>query len=86
MGKVIVILLIAAAAWVGSVFHTEGTDKAFGGIFAPIESVRESESSAVLALSPAAQAADVPAQPRMNAGGVTQGVRNRLNESSERRR
>ena len=51
MSKIISIGLIAAAVWVGWVFHTEGTERAFGGMFAPIESVRQSESSAVLALS-----------------------------------
>jgi len=86
MRKLIIIGLVAAAAWAGSVIRSEGTDKVFGGIFAPVESVREGESSAALALTPAAQVGDVPSQPRIDAGRVVGGVRDRLGQSSGARR
>lgn len=60
MGKLFVILLIAGAIWVGMEIHREGKDQAFGGIFAPLESVRDDDGSAASALTPAAQEADAP--------------------------
>lgn len=34
MGKLIGILLIVVGIWVGMTVYTEGTDRAFGGVFA----------------------------------------------------
>jgi hypothetical protein len=34
MGKLFAIVLIAIAVWVGLTIYTEGTDQAFGGLFA----------------------------------------------------
>ena len=86
MRKLILVIMVAAAVWVGSVIQSEGRDKAFGGLFAPVESVRQSESSAALALTPAAQVGDIPSQPRIDAGRVTQGVRDRVANSTGDRR
>ncbi len=86
MKKIMIFGLIAAAMWVGSVIRNEGTDKAFGGVFAPAESVRSSESIAVLSVTPAAQMGHVPSQHSMDAGRVTGDVRKRLNAASANRR
>jgi hypothetical protein len=86
MKKIMIVLVVGAVMWAGSVIRTEGIDKAFGGIFAPVDSIRESESSAVVALSPAAQAVDIPSQHSTNAGRVTGDVRSRLSKASGKRR
>jgi hypothetical protein len=81
--RLFVILLIVAAVWVGMKIYNEGTDEAFGGIFAPLESVRGNEDGSTAAdLTPAAQEADVPSEPRTarRSGSVpiTEGVRDKV--------
>jgi hypothetical protein len=85
MGKVLIIVLIAAVGWVGWTLHNEGTEKAFGGILAPIESVRDPESMGTVALTPLAQSADVPMDRGSDPGRTTQGVRDRLSRSTGQR-
>ncbi len=34
MGRIIGILLVVLAVWIGMEFYTEGSERAFGGIFA----------------------------------------------------
>jgi hypothetical protein len=89
MGKVFGILLVLAAIWVGVTIYNEGTENAFGGILAPVESVRSPDALGAAGLTPAAQEADLPAQPRRSAGPITQRVRNRVGrdlDSAARRR
>ena len=79
MNKLFVILLIAGAVWVGMEIYNEGTEGAFGGIFAPIESVRGNEDGSTAAdLTPAAQEADVPAQRRTRSAPITSAVRDKV--------
>ncbi len=83
MNKLFVILLIVGAIWVGMEIYNEGTDGAFGGMFAPLESVRGNEDGSTAAdLTPAAQEADVPSEPRTarRSGSVpiTQHVREKV--------
>jgi hypothetical protein len=82
MGKLFAILLIVGAIWVGMEIYNEGTDKAFGGIFAPLESVRGNEDGSTAAdLTPAAQEADVPSGARTSRRGsvpITEHVRTRV--------
>jgi hypothetical protein len=77
MGKLIVIALIGACAWAGWVVHTEGREQAFGGILAPIESARDSDSSPAFALSPAAQTTDLPSHSRSRGQSTLQDLRDR---------
>jgi hypothetical protein len=82
--KLFVILLIVAAVWVGMKIYNEGTDKVFGGAFAPLESARSDDydGGGATGLTPAAQEADVPTEPRTprRSGSVpiTQHVRERV--------
>jgi hypothetical protein len=84
MGKFFGIVLILAAIYVGFTIYSEGTENAFGGILSPVESVRDPGSFGATGLTPLAQEADVPAQPRSRAGPVTQGVRDRLERKGRR--
>lgn len=89
MSKAFGLVLMLVALYVGMTLHAQGMEQAFGGIFAPIESM-DRGSSAASALSPDAQAADATsdgaARPRVR---VTDAVRNRvtshLRKGAERR-
>jgi hypothetical protein len=78
MSKAFGLILMLAAMYVGMTLHAEGMEKAFGGVFAPIEPI-ERNSSAATALSGGAQAAEAAnggaARPR---GRVTDVVRDRV--------
>ena len=66
MGKMIGLVLILAALYVGMTLYTEGPD-AFGGAFSPIESNSDREPMATH-LTAGAQVADEPAD--RDRGGV----------------
>lgn len=85
MGKIFIILLILGAIWVGMEMYNEGTDKAFGGIFAPIESARSDDGGLPAAgLTPAAQEADVPSERRRSGRvPITEAVRQRVTRDLE---
>jgi hypothetical protein len=77
--RLFVILLIVAAIWVGMKIVSEGSDKVFGGAFAPLESVRGNEDGSTAAdLTPAAQQADLPPQQRASRGPITNQVRDKV--------
>ena len=59
MSKVLGLMLMVGALYVGISLYTEGREHAFGGIFAPIEPL-ERDSLAASALSPAAQFENAP--------------------------
>ncbi len=84
MGKIFIILLILGAVWVGMEMYNEGTDKAFGGIFAPLESARSDDGGLpATGLTPAAQEADVPSQRRSQRVPITEAVRQRVTRDLE---
>jgi hypothetical protein len=82
MGKLFGLILLLAALWVGITLYTEGTENAFGGIFAPIESQNRAEAPMATGLTPAAQSATPPAERRRNAP-ITDRVRQAVTEDIE---
>jgi hypothetical protein len=46
MGKIFGIVFIVAGLWIGMTIYTEGTDRAFGGIFASSSSSSPGDSEA----------------------------------------
>lgn len=59
MGKIFVLVMIVVGIWAGMTIYTEGTDRAFGGLFAGDPSVEGSgePSSPLLAVEGRAAAA-----------------------------
>jgi hypothetical protein len=62
MGKFWFLVLLAGVLYVGWEIRTKGMDGAFGGMFAPLESVNQAEAPMATSLTPLAQSADVPTQ------------------------
>lgn len=60
MRRFFVLALLAGALYVGWEIHTQGTERAFGGLFAPLESQNDADTLPATGLSPAAQAVDEP--------------------------
>lgn len=60
MKKLFFLLLLGGAAWAGWELHTKGTEGAFGGALAPIESQNHADAPAARHLTPSAQMADEP--------------------------
>ena len=48
MGKIIMIGFIVVAIWVGLTIYTEGTDRAFGGLFSGLSSEKLGDARAPL--------------------------------------
>jgi hypothetical protein len=82
MGRIFGLVLFLAAIYVGMTVYTEGIENAFGGAFAPLESVDGREEPFATHLTPAAQMADAPSGPRRRVP-VTQAVRERVNSDME---
>ena len=82
MGRIFGLVLMLAALYVGMTVYTEGIENAFGGAFAPLESIREREEPLAIGLTPAAQMADAPTE-RGQRVPVTQAVRERVNSHME---
>jgi hypothetical protein len=82
MSKFFGLIMMLAAMYVGMTLHAEGMEKAFGGVFAPIEPM-ERDGSAAAALTGHAQAVDSPdgAGPSVR---VTDRVRNRVTAHMEK--
>jgi hypothetical protein len=55
MGRAFGLVLILIAMYVGMTLYTEGMEKAFGGVFAPIRPLDQRESPAATHLTPGAQ-------------------------------
>ena len=53
MGKLFGLILMLAALYVGMTIYTEGLEQAFGGIFAPLESVNDSTAPMATQFTPA---------------------------------
>jgi len=90
MGKAFGLVLMLIALYVGMAVYTEGIENAFGGVFAPIRPVSEREEPLATHLTPGAQMADAPSEPRRRRRvPLTRAVRDRVNadiESGARRR
>lgn len=82
MGKMFGLVLIVIALWVGLQIYNEGTENVFGGIFAPVESVR-GDGTGAIGLTPAAQSADVPVE-RTRRVPITERVREAVTEDIQR--
>lgn len=82
MGKGFGLILMLISLYIGMEIYTEGMDRAFGGIFAPLESQNQSERPLAAGLTPLAQEADPPAASRPR-HGVTDRVRARVTADIE---
>lgn len=82
MSKVFGIAMMAVALYIAMTLHTEGMEKAFGGVFAPIESAR-SDSLSASALSPTAESAEQPSSGPQQPVRVTDRFRNRVTSHME---
>jgi hypothetical protein len=88
VGKAFGLILMLISMYIGMTIYTEGIEAAFGGIFAPIESMNDADSPSALHLTPAAQEADVPHE-RVRRVPITEQVRDRVTgyvEEGARRR
>jgi len=82
MGKVFGWVAMLAALYIAMTLYTEGIEHAFGGAFAPIESFDRREEPMATSLSPAAQLADAPSEPRRPVR-LTEAVRDRVTSDLE---
>ncbi len=82
MGKLFGLILMLAALYVGMTIYTEGLEQAFGGIFAPLESVNDSTAPMATQFTPAAQSATPPAEPTRRIP-ILQGVHDRVTADLE---
>lgn len=88
MGKAFGLILMLISLYIGMTIYTEGIEAAFGGIFAPIDSMNDAEAPSALGLTPAAQEADAPRE-RVRRVPITEQVRDRVTgyvEEGARRR
>lgn len=76
-GKVVGALLLIAAIAVFLTIREEGADKAFGGVFAPIESVRTGDSLAGFTTGNS-----IPSPSQSNYGQLTDRVRERVQSAT----
>lgn len=76
MSKAFGLILMLAALTIGMKIHSEGLERAYGGIFAPIASP-ERDRAMGANLTPIAGMADAPTE-RVRRGKVTDVVRDRV--------
>ena len=89
MGRLFTLIAMLIALYIGMTIYTEGIDRTFDGVFAPLESVRSGETPLATHLTPSAQMAEEPsrrARPRTRIGdAVHQRVSADLREAARRR-
>ena len=84
MGKGFGLILMMIAMYVGMTIYAEGMDRAFGGIFAPLQSARSSDAPVGRHLTPLAQTGDDAATRPAQRVRITDAVRNRVTADLER--
>lgn len=77
MGKAFGLIAMLGGLYMALTIYAEGMEQAFGGIFAPIESVNGADAPLATGLTGAAQAADMPAE-RQRRIPITEQVRDRV--------
>ena len=90
MGRAFGLVLMLIALYVGMAIYTEGIENVFGGAFAPLQPASDREEPLATPLTPGAQMADAPSEPRRRRRvPITRSVRDRVKadlESGTRRR
>ena len=89
MSKAFGLVLMLVSLYIGMTIYQEGLESAFGGAFAPLESVRGDGSALESELAPTAQFDDAGPSDRERKVWVTDSVRDRVNgslQSGARRR
>jgi hypothetical protein len=76
MGKAFGWIVMLLALYIGMTIYSEGIDRAYGGLFAPISS-SERDSSLATGLTPLAGTAEAPTEARRRVK-VTDAVRERV--------
>ena len=72
------LILMLVALYFGMKIYADGADHAFGGMFAPLESVNNRETPLATHLTPLAQGVDEPAPPPQRRVRITDAVRERV--------
>jgi hypothetical protein len=79
MGKAFGLILMLIALYVGMAIYGEGIENAFGGAFAPLQPASQRDEPLATHLTPGAQMADAPSEPRRRRRvPLTQAVRERV--------
>jgi len=82
MGKVFGWVAMLVALYLAMTLYTKGIEHAFDGAFAPIQPGDHREEPSATSLSPAAQLADAPSEPRRRVR-LTEAVRERVTSDLE---
>lgn len=89
MGKALGLIATLIALYVGMTIYTDGIDHALGGVFAPIQPMSRRETPIATHLTPGAELAEPPSEPRRPRERIPDAVRNRvtsdLKEGARRR-
>ena len=83
MGKAFGLIAMLIALYVGMKIYTEGMDHALGGVFAPVQPMSQRETPIATHLTPGAELADPPSEPRRPRERITDAVRKRVESDLE---